>query len=256
MKLYHKIIDISDIIKEDKIFLYSTQASFYMIISAIPFITLLISLTHKIISVTEYDISKTLLPFLPVATQDAARVIIEEIFNKRTENYLSFSVISLLWTASRGISGIKRGLEFIYNLPTKPFIFDALISIGLVIPLIVTILLLLSLAIFVSKYLSLIPNILIGIMLLTTLFSLIYYILTRRKFKVKNHLLGSFLASLSWIIFIRVYSFYIEKIANYSYVYGSLGAILLLALWVYFSIIIFFFGAEINKIFIQKKRTV
>ena len=50
------------------------------------------------------------------------------------------------------------------------------------------------------------------------------------------------------------YSLYIVYFPNASYIYGSLAAVILFMLWVYFCMIIFLVGAEINKIgFVMRK---
>ena len=123
------IITIIDKIKKDKIFVYSSHASFYILISAIPFITLSFSIINFLFSVNENNIYDILLPFLPKPVQSAAENIFKEIFTKTSKNYISFSLITLLWTASRGISAIKRGLRQIYNLKNQSFIKDAVLSI-------------------------------------------------------------------------------------------------------------------------------
>lgn len=254
--IIHKILKQ---IRSDKIFIYSSHASFYILISAIPFITLLIFLIKEFVTVTERDISNTLLPFLPSYLHHAGKIIINEIFYKESFKIISFSLLSLLWTASRGISAIRRGLSFIYNVKAKPFILDAITAILWVIPTIFFVIFLLTFSIFLTIYLSIIPKIIIGIALLSVFFSTIYYIFSSKTFPLKSHLPGGFFSSLLWISFIRIFSFYINNFANYSYVYGSLTAVLLLALWIYFSTIIFFLGAELNKYIvtsISKKRTV
>ena len=255
MKIYSIMIDIINMIRKDKIFIYSSHASFYIIISAVPFITLALSLIQKFITISEYDISNTLLPFLPVAAQNAGKTILEEIINKKG-NMISISVISLLWNASRGISGIRRGLRNIYNLSNPNIFYEVITSMLLVLPLILLVLLMLVLSLVFTLYLSVILKAIIGVILFTLLFSLSYFLFTKRCIPLKNHLPGGLFASISWILFIRIFSFYIENFSNYSYVYGSLTAVLLISLWVYFSIIIFFSGAVINKILYFKKRTV
>lgn len=246
MERNNLIFRIYDKIKHDKIFIYSSHASFYILISAIPFITFSISLIKEFLIISEQEISNVLLPFFPIATQHAAENIIYEIFEKTSGGFISFSVISLLWTASRGISAIKRGLRSIYNLQPLNFFKDILTSILLMLFLISVIIILIFVAVFSSAITSGFIIFLIGFSLFVLLFSLIYYLFTARKFPLHAHLPGGISASMFWLIFIRTFSVYIEHFANYSYIYGSLTAVFLIALWIYFSTIIFFLGAELN----------
>lgn len=59
---------------------------------------------------------------------------------------------------------------------------------------------------------------------------------------------GAFIAASGWMLYSYFYSLYIVYFPNASYIYGSLAAVILFMLWVYFCMIIFLVGAEINKI--------
>ncbi len=248
MKIYKVILSIFNKIKQDKIFVYSSHASFYILISAIPFITLFISLIKLFASVSEYEIIKVFLSFFPEASLSAAKRILEEVFFKTSGKFLSFSAISLFWTASRGISALRRGLRFVYRLENPTFLRDFLTSILLMFFVIVVIVSLLVLAVFSVIISSEFVMFLIGFFTLTIIFTLVYFLFSDRKIPLLSNLPGGISAAFSWIIFIRIFSFYIENFANYSYIYGSLTAIFLLVLWIYFSTIIFFLASELNII--------
>lgn len=258
MKIYNVILRIFNKIKRDKIFVYASHASFYILISAIPFITLFISLTELFFFVPEHEISNVILSFFPEASLEAAREILEEIFYKSSGSLLSFSAVSLLWTASRGVSALRRGLRFIYGFDTLPFITDVLSSILLMLFMILLVVFLLILAVFSVTITSGIIMFLLGFIVLTVIFSLVYFLFSGRKLPLKSNLPGGISASFFWILFIRIFSFYIEHFSNYSYIYGSLTTIFILVLWLYFSTIIFFLGAELNIILFSgllKRRT-
>lgn len=248
MEIYNVILRIFNKIKRDKIFVYASHASFYILISAIPFITLFISLTEQFLSLPEYEISKVILSFFPEVSLSAARKILEEVFYKSSGELLSFSAISLFWTASRGVSALRRGLRFIYGYDTLPFITDVLSSIWLMFFMILLVFFMLILAVFSVTITSGILMFFIGFSVLTGIFSLVYFLFSGRKMPFKSNLPGGVSASFSWILFIRIFSFYIEHFSNYSYIYGSLTTIFILVLWLYFSTIIFFLGAELNII--------
>jgi len=248
-------------IKQDKIFIYSSHASFYILISAIPFITLSISIISMIVPITEKSINNIFLPFLPKVVQGAAENVFKDIYIKTSGSFISLSFISLFWTASRGISAIKRGLKQIYNLPSQSFLKDAILSILQMFFMIFAILIFLSFAILPSLIRNRSIIFLIGFFTFIFLFLLIYFLLSGYNLPLKSHIWGSISASLFWILFIRIFSIYIEHFSNYSDVYGNLTALFLIALWIYFSIIIFFLGAELNALIIDgslkyKKRTV
>ncbi|MBR5808618.1 MAG: YihY/virulence factor BrkB family protein [Clostridia bacterium] len=255
MKIFKVLLNIFNKIKGDKIFVYSSHASFYILISAIPFITLFVSLIKLFAQISEYEIIKVFLSFFPEASLSAAKRILEEVFFKTSGRFLSFSLVSLFWTASRGISALRRGLRFIYELENPSFIKDFLTSIVLMFFVSVIIISLLILAVFSVIISSDFIMFLIGFFTLTIIFTLVYFLFADRKIPLLSNLPGGILASFSWIAFIRIFSFYIEHFTNYSYIYGSLTAIFLLVLWVYFSTIIFFLASELNiLVFLNKQK--
>lgn len=69
---------------------------------------------------------------------------------------------------------------------------------------------------------------------------------TRRPLRVI--LPGSAAATLAWIILSFGYSFYVENISNYSAIYGALGAVMVLLIWLYLSAVTLIAGAELNHI--------
>lgn len=242
MNKSNAIYKVYDKIKNDKIFVYASHASFYMLISAIPFVTLSVYLIKQFLSISEKDISEFLLKFFPNATKNIVDSIINEILEKTSGGFISFSIISLLWTSSRGIAAIRRGLRKIYNLKSISFFRDLIYCIIQLFFMVLVIYLLLLIAIL--------PNIFsyIGFFIFLFLFTIIYFLFTDRNVSFKVHVPGSIAASLSWIIFARLFSLYIKHFANYSKIYGSLTAVFIIALWIYFSTIIFFLGAELNTI--------
>ena len=54
------------------------------------------------------------------------------------------------------------------------------------------------------------------------------------------------MALLSWLVFSIGFAFYVENMGRYSVVYGSIGAAIVLLLWLYFSAITIIMGAELN----------
>ena len=57
---------------------------------------------------------------------------------------------------------------------------------------------------------------------------------------------GAIFAAVCWLLFSFGFSLYFSNFSNFSYMYGSLAAIVLLMFWLYFCICILFIGAEIN----------
>ena len=66
--------------------------------------------------------------------------------------------------------------------------------------------------------------------------------------------LGCILFSLTaWMILSLLFSLYVENAANYSVIYGSIGAIIVLLLWLYLSATMMIMGAEFNSVLMEMK---
>ena len=85
-----------------------------------------------------------------------------------------------------------------------------------------------------------------GLVFFTVIFLLIYCAIPNRKSKIRNELPGAFLAAVSWITISYAFGIYVDKISDFSYMYGSLAGIVIAMLWLYFCMIMVFVGAEFN----------
>ena len=56
----------------------------------------------------------------------------------------------------------------------------------------------------------------------------------------------------SWVLVSLVFSFYVDNIARYSLLYGSLGAIIVLMLWLYITCITLLLGPMLNHILLLR----
>ena len=57
---------------------------------------------------------------------------------------------------------------------------------------------------------------------------------------------GAIFTTVGWILFTKLYSYYIINYANYSIFYGSLANIVILMVWVYFLSYVFVIGMAMN----------
>ena len=76
-------------------------------------------------------------------------------------------------------------------------------------------------------------------------FALSYKFLSRRKLSFRSVLIGGLAATVLWEILKHIFGVYIVRIKLYSVIYGSIGSLILLMLWLYYSILVYLIGAEI-----------
>lgn len=245
----------------------SAQLSFFLILSLFPFLIVIFSLFGTF-SLDQNLLMKIILSILP---KDSGLVIsnyMEEIVLFESVSYVPIFVLGTLIAASRGVDALRRAMNVAYLVSTpirywKQKLYGILYTV-LILAFIVT-LTLLSVAgsevlKFVSQFLpisvtfmkkfALIRWIVIPLVILS-LVSLIFLVLPSKKIKIKNILPGAIFSVLSWSGMSVGFSYFVSNIANYTLVYGSLAALMILMLWLYLTGILLILGAEINSIFLE-----
>ncbi|MCI9486632.1 MAG: YihY/virulence factor BrkB family protein [Lachnospiraceae bacterium] len=259
---------IINLIVEDKISVYAAQVSFFVLISAIPIVMLVIPLIQFLIPLSQESLTATILSVLPNTPelQNFIVSILNDVYTNSAGTIISVSILTTLWSASKGIYSLQQGLNNIASLKeTRNIAVQRLLSIvytiGFVFVLIFTIGVLLfgnriqllleswfpKLAHFSSLVILFRTGLSVALFML--FFVLIYAILPNKHLSFRKQIPGAAFTTFGWLIFSYVYSLYIDHIANFSYIYGSLTAIIFLMLWLYICMNIVLLGAEVNKLF-------
>ena len=267
MKLIRKIIftvlPFTQQISRDRVSVYAAQAAFFIIISAVPLVMLVLSLLQYIMPMTQSQLSALAMDVIPLAMRSHVIRVIDELYTQTSVPLISITAVSTLWAASRSLYALTRGLNEVYKTSETRNYFELRLG-ALLYTLILIVLLIFSLLILVFgnrlQYLieSVLPLLarysayvislrtLLSITLMTLCFALMYKILPNTKSHFRRQLPGALFASLGWMIFSLVYSIYIDNFSNFSYTYGSLAAIVFMMLWLYSCMNILLIGAEIN----------
>lgn len=251
------------------VYAYAAQASFFVIISTFPFTMLLFTIIQTVVPISEYEVLKAASNLLPNEIANVINQIIQELYTKTSVSITLLSSLVLLWSASRGVKSIASGLKMVYhNKQTVGYIKSSLFSLIYTLVFMLSIILSVVLLLFgqnfanilatnfppISYIVSVFMSIrsIISLVFLTLVFMVAYKFLASNKTKFKSHFPGAFLAASGWIVFSYGFSIYIKNFSNYSYIYGSLAAIILLMLWLYFCMIILLIGAQTNMWLIKK----
>jgi len=256
-----KLRSLAKVLSRDGVTVYAAQASFFAIISAMPFLSLLISVASLFIPPDAMSILDGL--SLSEEVLDVLGSIVLELQVVPKIPLLSVSVVVALWSASRGISAVQLGLERIYRAGAeRGFFIRRLLSLAgtlAFIAMVVIFVVLLMFGDYIGElfHLGKVTDIILSfhipfiLVLLTLALTLVYAAAARRSKSfaatLSAHVPGAVFAAAGWVIFSKGYSLYLRFFPRASYVYGSIGAICLLMLWFYFCMIILFLGAEVNK---------
>ena len=250
-------------IQYDSVTVYAAQASFYIIISGIPFIYLLLIPVTRLISGDYAEIGYFIELLLPQPLWRVVVTVFNEIEGKTDIRLLGFSALTLVWTASRSTGAVERGVMRVYkNEIKRSFLSNVMHSIIYTILFAAIIILTFILLVVGEKAIELlsyyfhsrdgvynalgIVRIFGAFIALSVIFSFIYRSFSGRRDGVIKHIYGGVVSSAGWMIFSKLFSVYVMYFSNHSYLYGSFAAVVLFMLWVYCCMIIFLIGAEIN----------
>lgn len=253
-------------IRDDYVAAFSAQAAFFIIISFFPFLMLILS----IIKFLPFESSTMLRMFTQIFPMGLNSLIISvtaEIYETTSSGTLiSVTALTALWSAGKGVLAIMRGLNSVYEIQeTRHYIFLRITSA--IYTLVFAIMIIASMVLFVfgnrlyywieQKFpklqnlalLIISLRTIVGFITLLVFFLIIYVAIPNRKTKIINELPGALVCSAGWMGFSYLYSYYIDNFSNYASMYGSLTAIVLFMLWLYFCMYILFIGAEVNLMF-------
>ena len=85
------------------------------------------------------------------------------------------------------------------------------------------------------------------LLLQTVLFTTMYAVLPNRRNRFSESFPGAVMAALGWLTFSDLFSLYVEYFPRYSNLFGSVYALALSMLWLYFCIGIVFYGGALNR---------
>ena len=263
MKSWEFLKDVYARFMNDDLLSIGAQATFFLLFSLFPFLIFLIALITYMPMVNLQDSIQALAALIPANAYLILRDIVDQTLANRSVTLLSFGVLSALWSSASGVTSLIRGINRAYDQEeTRRSWKITAVSLYFTLELAIAIIFSLILIVFgkvlgtqLFRFLGFSDASLqvwnyVGyiIALITTIlvFISLYYNTPNRRLKFKEVIPGAVVASLGWVIVSIAFSYYIDNFGNYSKVYGSLGGIIALLMWLYVSSIIILMGAEIN----------
>lgn len=258
-------------IDEDDLPGMSAQLAYYFLLSLFPLLIVIFTLMPYL-PFHEHDVLGIISGFAP---EDAMKLIeknISEIMSHRNGGLLSFGVIGTIWSSSNGIHAIMRAFNKAYNVEeSRPFIVSRgmaiLLTFGMILVFIVAIVLpvfgreiglfLFSQFGYSSEFLKLWNTLSLAVsaIILFLIFTGLYWVAPNVKLRCRSAFPGAAFATVGWILSSLGLSYYVGNFGNYSVTYGSIGAIIVLMLWLYISAFIIILGGEINAFFSEENRS-
>ncbi len=254
---------VADKFVSDNITLYSAQTAYFVVVSMIPFAAVLVPLLSLLIPDDTVELLNSIILLLPGQLGDIANRVLKTLFQTPSSSVISLYVLISLWAASKGIMSLQNGLHGIYHVKETENYFVrrgrcvlyTLVFMAAILFALVLLVMGNTFERFLSETLSFWGLVARVVLAFRTLISVAIFVLaftggykylagTRCTFR--DALPGVTLTTVAWIVFSGFYSIYISHISQYITLYGSLGALIFLFLWLYFCILILMVGAEFN----------
>ncbi len=256
-------------IGEDELSTRSAALSYYFVLALFPMFLFLLSLVAVVAGPGSHMrdmITNSLSHLAPGSASDLVHNIVNQTFKSSGGLKLAAGILGALWAASGGMSAVATSLNVIYRTKeTRPWWKQKLTVVGLTVALAVLIIVALVLALYGGKIGGLVAShiglghafavawkilqwpVSLGAMFLA--FSLIYYFapdLEERHWYWVTP--GSAGGVFLWLLASIGFRIYLHFFNSYSATYGSLGAAVILMLWLYITGFAILFGGEVNWI--------
>lgn len=246
--------------------LHAAGASFFIALSVFPGLLLLLGLL-RYTSLEVERLGELLSGALPQALSPAVEELILLTYDASSGTAIGISAVTTLWSASRGVYGLIKGLNAVYGLrERRSYLYRRWISILYTFGFLLVLLLTLGLLVFGQGLVELLGLELLAevvdlrfVLLLcvqTVLFAAMFLALPDREGRFLEGLPGAVLGAAGWLIFSDLYSVYVDRYARLTNVYGSVYAVALSMLWLYCCVSIVFYGALVNRLLREKSLNV
>ncbi|MDF1672069.1 MAG: YihY/virulence factor BrkB family protein [Vicingaceae bacterium] len=252
----------------------ASSLAFRFFLALFPFIIFLVSIIPYIpVDNFHSELLNLLEQVLPGDSYDMAKETINDLVNKKHNTLLSFGFIFAFYLASNGVNSMITAFNSSYHAVKKgSFIQSYLRSFLLLIILTLLMIIAIGLVIFsemiidylvshgflhgggvifllnVVKYIVILALFFLGI-------SSLYYFGNIKNDKFRFVSAGSTLATLLSILLSSGFAYYVNHFASYNKVYGSIGTLIVIMLWLYFNSLVLLIGFELNASIKHAKST-
>lgn len=268
----------------------STRASsiaFSLFLALFPLLIFMVTLVPFIISFftlenTDFDneFPRFLESFLPSATGDYFEGIFEQIKDQKRGGLLSSSFVLSIFLMANGVNAIFGGFETSYHVKLtrnffKQYGYALMVGLILSILIIVGFVAFIYFQVYVLGYLSdfaartggyvLEEGEILGVQIGKVLFfmvliyfttAILYYFGTREGKEAKFFSAGALMTALLFLLTSYLFGVYVEKFARYNELYGALGGLLILMVYIWLNSNILLLGFELNATLNQLRKNI
>ncbi|MGI9068981.1 MAG: YihY/virulence factor BrkB family protein, partial [Pyrinomonadaceae bacterium] len=255
-------------IQEDDVFGRSAQLAYFFLLALFPLLLFLTSVIGLLLGSgtgLRHSLFNYLSQVLPGSAFQLVDATMNEVSTASSGSKVTFGILAALWAASNGMGAITEALNIAYNVKeSRPWWKQRLTAVGLTTGLSVLIISALVLVLYGGQLADYVAGhygfgefftitwkilqwpIVLAFMLLA--FALIYYVapdLHEQKWAWVTP--GSVVGVGLWLLVSFGFRLYLHFFDSYSKTYGTLGAVIVLMLWLYLTGAAILIGGEVNS---------
>ena len=240
--------------------------TYFLILSLFPFLIVLLNILSYTSLVRERAVLD-MLQFLPLDIQAIIEGFLNDLSSSSSQGLLSVAAFVGLWTASSGVKAIIKAINLAYDYAeNRHFLKLRGLSVLFTIALLLMItLVIISLILgpvlgrmlferfgygdsFTSlwNYLRYIIPLIYMILIFALLYKFSPNIGKNLRIPIREVLPGAVFTTIAWVSLSLLLSYYVSNFGKYAITYGSLGGVIVLLIWMYYSSIVIVLGGEIN----------
>ena len=248
---------------EDNVFGRAAELAYYFLLALFPMLLFLTSLVGFLPGAQE-NIINSVGKVAPPQVMDVVRQFMRDVVENRSGGLLSIGILATLWAASNGVSAVMETLNTAYDAKeSRAFVKKRVVAIGLTVALSVLVVGGTVLIMFGDRFAEWLGGALglgaafttawkvldyiMGLGLLFLGIQLIYYFGPNVKQRWRWITPGAVFAVAGLIVSSLAFSLYLRYAPDYSATYGSLGAVIILMLWLYILGLVLLVGGEVNS---------
>ena len=254
---------------EEDILSTAATVAFYFSFALFPLLLFLVSLFGLILENADEFRSELfyyMRQIMPVSAYELVQSTVKEVLENSSGGKLTIGLLIALWSASAGIDSLRVALNSVYNLKeTRSYIKTKLLAIIITLSLTLLVTVALGLVFYgwglltwllTSIGLPVPPTFFLVIIqwitvfvLLMIIFAILYNFLPIHKpFEWAWITPGAITSIVLWLLLSYAFRLYLSYFDTYDKTYGSLGAVIILMLWLYLTAIVILVGGSINAI--------
>lgn len=248
-------------IKNGSVNMRATSLAFSFFLALFPSIIFLFTLIPYIpIAHFQDQLFNLLQTIMPKNAFEAAEETISDIINKPRSGLLSFGFISALYFSTNGFNAMINAFNETYHtIETRRPIYQRFVSLIMVLVTVIMISIAIILIIVseiglhklvhqdkASYYLLLFGKWLVLFILCFCLISFNYYLGPKRKKGWRFFSAGSMFATILIAAASFAFAYYVNNFGKYNKLYGSIGTLIVIMMWIYINSLILLLGFDLN----------